>query len=119
MNGETSSPARFYAHRAAVAAAIARRIARDRSDLIAVVSEWTSFVRDKADVTETLQAAGVPAAPMNRAVDVPTDPQVAFRKLYTEMASIHCSTRRCSARPLPRLSPGSHPRGASTRPYAR
>ena len=77
---------RSDADRAAVAAAIGRdELPRDRPDLIAAVSEWTS-VRDKADVTETLQTAGVPAAPMNRAVDVPTDPQVAFRKLYTDMA---------------------------------
>ena len=40
---------------------------------------------DKADITEILQRAGIPAGPMNRAVDVPTDPQVAFRQLYTDM----------------------------------
>ena len=58
---------------------------RDRGDLIAAVSEWTS-ARDKADVTERLQQAGVPAAPMNRAVDILTDPQVVFRKLLSDMA---------------------------------
>ena len=29
--------------------------------------------------------SGVPAAPMNRAVDILTDPQVMFRKLFTDM----------------------------------
>ena len=72
--------------RAAVSAAMGcEELPRDRAGLIAAVSQWTA-VRDKADVTETLQKAGVPAAPMNRAVDVPSDPQVTFRNLYTEMA---------------------------------
>jgi crotonobetainyl-CoA:carnitine CoA-transferase CaiB-like acyl-CoA transferase len=48
------------------------------------VSEWTS-VRDKGSVADLLQRAGVPAAPMNRAVDVLADPQVTFRKLFTDM----------------------------------
>lgn len=48
------------------------------------MSEWT-HAQDKADVAEVLQAAGIPAAAMNRAVDIPTDPQVAFRRLYVEM----------------------------------
>ena len=77
---------RSDADRAAVAAAMGcDELPGDRPGLIAAVSEWTA-ARDKADLTETLQAAGVPAAPMNRAVDVPADPQVAFRKLYAEMA---------------------------------
>jgi crotonobetainyl-CoA:carnitine CoA-transferase CaiB-like acyl-CoA transferase len=70
-------------------ATLARAMGRDdlpagRAPFIAAVSEWTGS-RDKADVTEMLQRAGVPAGPMNRAVDVPTDPQVAFRQLYTDM----------------------------------
>ncbi|HEX2283577.1 MAG TPA: CoA transferase, partial [Mycobacterium sp.] len=48
------------------------------------VSEWTR-TRDKATVARVLQQAGVPAAPMNRAVDVLADPQVRFRKLFTDM----------------------------------
>lgn len=55
-----------------------------RAAFIAAVSEWTA-ARDKEDVTETLQRAGVPAAPMNRAVDILTDPQVTFRKLFSDM----------------------------------
>ncbi|MGO4445174.1 CoA transferase [Mycobacterium sp. 2YAF39] len=55
-----------------------------RTAFIAAVSEWTSR-KDKADITEILQRAGVPAAPMNRAVEVPADPQVVSRTLYAEM----------------------------------
>jgi crotonobetainyl-CoA:carnitine CoA-transferase CaiB-like acyl-CoA transferase len=61
----------------------------DRAALSAViggtdVSEWTR-TRDKSLVADTLQRAGVPAAPMNRAVDVLADPQITFRKLFTDM----------------------------------
>ncbi len=62
----------------------------DRAALAAVigdtdVSDWTS-TRDKMAVAHLLQDAGVPAAPMYRAVDVLADPQVTFRKLFTDMA---------------------------------
>jgi crotonobetainyl-CoA:carnitine CoA-transferase CaiB-like acyl-CoA transferase len=61
----------------------------DRAVLAAVtggadVSEWTS-TRDKTEVVHALQRAGVPAGPMNRAVDVLADPQVVFRNLYSDM----------------------------------
>jgi crotonobetainyl-CoA:carnitine CoA-transferase CaiB-like acyl-CoA transferase len=61
----------------------------DRAALTAItggidVSEWTR-TRDKAAVAEELQRAGVPAAPMNRAVDVLADPQITFRKVFSEM----------------------------------
>jgi crotonobetainyl-CoA:carnitine CoA-transferase CaiB-like acyl-CoA transferase len=70
---------------AAVAAAMGRDdLPRGRADVIAAVSEWTA-TRDKGAITDLLQGAGVPAAPMNRAVDLPTDPQVRFRKLFTDM----------------------------------
>jgi crotonobetainyl-CoA:carnitine CoA-transferase CaiB-like acyl-CoA transferase len=58
---------------------------REREAFIVEVSDWTS-TKDKADVTEKLQRAGIPAGPMNRAVDLPADPQVTFRQLYTDMA---------------------------------
>ncbi len=48
------------------------------------VSEWTS-TRDKTAVAHLLQDAGVPAAPMYRAADVLADPQVMFRKVFTDM----------------------------------
>ena len=61
----------------------------DRAALSAVtdgteVSEWTS-ARDKTEVANLLQRAGVPAAPMNRAVDVLVDPQITFRKVFSDM----------------------------------
>jgi crotonobetainyl-CoA:carnitine CoA-transferase CaiB-like acyl-CoA transferase len=41
--------------------------------------------RDKGEIAAVMQDAGVPAGPMNRAVDVLVDPQVTFRRLYAEM----------------------------------
>lgn len=76
---------RSQADRAALSTVIGRDLPEERATFITAVSEWT-HARDKADVAEILQAAGIPAAPMNRAVDIPTDPQVAFRRLYVEMA---------------------------------
>ena len=57
----------------------------ERAPFISAVSEWTRD-KDKADITEILQQAGIPAGPMNRAVDVPADPQVVFRQVYVDMA---------------------------------
>ncbi|MGZ8745498.1 MAG: CaiB/BaiF CoA transferase family protein [Mycobacterium sp.] len=57
----------------------------ERVPFLTAVSEWTRD-KDKADVAETLQRAGIPAGSMNRAVDVPADPQVVFRQLYSDMA---------------------------------
>lgn len=71
--------------RAALSAVMGRDdLPHERALLIAAVSEWTA-AKDKSDIAEVLQRAGVPAAPMNRAFDVPTDPQVTFRRLYTDM----------------------------------
>ncbi|MDX1883700.1 CoA transferase [Mycolicibacterium sp. 120270] len=56
----------------------------DRAALVDAVSAWTSDM-DNNVVAETLQRAGVPAAPMNRAVDVLADPAVVHRKLFTDM----------------------------------
>ena len=44
-----------------------------RKELVDALSAWTSRM-DKNDVADILQRAGVPAAPMNRAVDVLADP---------------------------------------------
>jgi crotonobetainyl-CoA:carnitine CoA-transferase CaiB-like acyl-CoA transferase len=76
---------RSQADRAVLSTVIGRDLPDERATFIAAVSEWT-HAQDKAEVAEILQAAGIPAAPMNRAVDIPTDPQVAFRRLYVEMA---------------------------------
>jgi crotonobetainyl-CoA:carnitine CoA-transferase CaiB-like acyl-CoA transferase len=76
---------RSDADRMAMAATMERdTLPHDRAELVALVSEWTSN-RDKAVVADTLQRAGVPAAPMNRAVEVLTDPQIAFRKVFSDM----------------------------------
>ena len=76
---------RSDADRVALAAAMGRdALPRDRAELIAAVSEWTSS-RDKTAVAEALQHAGVPAAPMNRAVDVLADPQITFRRVFSDM----------------------------------
>ncbi|OBI74794.1 CoA transferase [Mycobacterium sp. E740] len=48
-------------------------------------AQWTR-ARDKTAVAALLQEAGIPAAPMNRAIDVPTDPQVVYRKVFAGMA---------------------------------
>jgi crotonobetainyl-CoA:carnitine CoA-transferase CaiB-like acyl-CoA transferase len=68
---------------------ISLRSGQDRAALAGIVgdtelSEWTR-TRDKVTVAHMLQRAGVAAAPMNRAVDVQADPQVRFRKLFTDM----------------------------------
>ena len=60
-------------------------LSSDRTEFTDQVATWTA-VRDKADVVDAVQEAGVPAGPMNRAVDVLADPQLAFRHLYTDMA---------------------------------
>nr|WP_233213526.1 CoA transferase [Mycobacterium sp. QGD 101] len=87
----------------------------------AAPAEWTA-ARDKTEVAETLQRAGVPAAPMNRAVDVLADPQVVFRKVYTDMehplfdAPMPTETAPVPYRHIPRAElrpapmPGEHTR---------
>jgi crotonobetainyl-CoA:carnitine CoA-transferase CaiB-like acyl-CoA transferase len=56
----------------------------DRTALVDTVSAWTALL-DKDVVADTLQRAGVPAAPMNRAADVLADPVVTHRGLFTDM----------------------------------
>jgi crotonobetainyl-CoA:carnitine CoA-transferase CaiB-like acyl-CoA transferase len=76
---------RSAADRAALAAVLGvTQLPESPSELADVVSAWTA-TRDKGEVTRLLQGAGVPAAPMNRAADVLDDPQVVFRRLFTEM----------------------------------
>jgi crotonobetainyl-CoA:carnitine CoA-transferase CaiB-like acyl-CoA transferase len=71
--------------RAALASVLSiTELPREKKAFTEVVSAWTSE-RDKADVAHRLQAAGVPAGPMYRAVDVLPDPQVCYRGLYAEM----------------------------------
>lgn len=68
-----------------------------RTEFVQAVSAWTA-TRAKDDVVATMQEAGLPAGPMNRAVDVLADPQLVFRGLYTEMAH-PCFRRRSRPRP--------------------
>lgn len=82
-------------HRAALAELIGcAQLPRERNRWIAAMSEWTSG-RDKDEVVMSLQQRGVAAGPMNRAADVTADPQVMFRKLFTDM------THPLMDRPIP------------------
>ncbi len=77
---------RSPSQRSAVAELIGREhLPEQRDRLIAAVSQWTSGL-DKTEVVVSLQRCGVAAAPMNRAADIPADPQVVFRNLFTDMA---------------------------------
>ena len=56
----------------------------DPSQLDVAVGVWTA-TRDKTAVASALQRAGIPAAPMNRAPDVLADPQLTYRKVFSEL----------------------------------
>jgi crotonobetainyl-CoA:carnitine CoA-transferase CaiB-like acyl-CoA transferase len=76
---------RSEADRVALEAAMGvGELPRDRVEFTAAVSAWTA-ARDKRVVAETLQTAGIPAAPMNRAVDVLADPQLGFREVFADL----------------------------------
>jgi crotonobetainyl-CoA:carnitine CoA-transferase CaiB-like acyl-CoA transferase len=60
----------------------ARRDHRDET--VALIQGWTG-VRTKADVVETLSAAGVPAAPVNNVAEMVADPQVQARDMFVEL----------------------------------
>ncbi len=70
----------------ALAAAMGREgLHRTGCDSAALIAAWTRSL-DKAEVTERLQRARVPAGPMNRPADLLADPQIEHRKLFTDMA---------------------------------
>jgi crotonobetainyl-CoA:carnitine CoA-transferase CaiB-like acyl-CoA transferase len=76
---------RSEADRVAVAKVIGlTELSCSTTEFVDSVSAWT-VGRDKGEIVAVMQDAGVPAGPMNRAVDVLADPQVTFRRLYTEM----------------------------------
>ncbi len=52
--------------------------------LTAILGAYTSG-RDKHELTEQLQQAGIPAGPMNRPADVLDDVQLQFRSLYADL----------------------------------
>ena len=108
--------------RDALATAMGRSELPDaRGDLIDAVSAWTACM-DKDVVVETLQRAGVPAAPMNRASDVLADPVLVHRRSFTDMVhplfdhpmptetspSLYAHIPRAGLRPAP--MPGEHTR---------
>ena len=71
--------------RRALAAVLAKaELPSEEALLKKSLAEWTA-VRDKAAIVGAVQGAGVPAGPMNRAVDVLADAQVLSRGLYTDM----------------------------------
>ncbi|AFM17573.1 putative acyl-CoA transferase/carnitine dehydratase [Mycolicibacterium chubuense NBB4] len=109
-------------HRATVAELIGRPVLpQDRAGAIAAISQWT-VEHTNTEIAASLQRLGVPAAPMHRAADVPSDPQVRFRRLYTEMAhplldkplptetapALYRRIPRAELRPAP--MPGEHTR---------
>jgi crotonobetainyl-CoA:carnitine CoA-transferase CaiB-like acyl-CoA transferase len=76
---------RTASDRDTLAAAMGRSgLPGSRTELIDAVSAWTSRM-DKDEVADVLQQAGVPAAPMNRAVDVLADPVLVHRKSFSDM----------------------------------
>jgi crotonobetainyl-CoA:carnitine CoA-transferase CaiB-like acyl-CoA transferase len=64
-------------------AAGASRVAH-RRELVELVSAWTR-THTPARAAEALQAAGIPAGPMNRPPDILEDPQLGERKLFSDM----------------------------------
>ncbi|MDD4868886.1 MAG: CaiB/BaiF CoA-transferase family protein, partial [Mycobacterium sp.] len=56
----------------------------NRGELVQLVSAWTR-ARTPVRAAELLQAAGVPAGPMNRPPDLLEDPQLRARKVYSDM----------------------------------
>jgi crotonobetainyl-CoA:carnitine CoA-transferase CaiB-like acyl-CoA transferase len=84
----------------------------DAVTLGATLSAWTAS-RTKDDVSERLQAAGVPAGPMNRAVDVLADPQLGYRGVFAELVHPLFDARMPTER---RPAPSRHIPDAELRP---
>jgi crotonobetainyl-CoA:carnitine CoA-transferase CaiB-like acyl-CoA transferase len=96
------------------------------AELVDAVAAWTA-AGPKDEIASMVQDAGVPAGPMNRAVDVLADPQVGFRRLYTDLihplfdAPMPTETRPAPYRHIadaalrPAPMPGEHTREIGTR----
>jgi crotonobetainyl-CoA:carnitine CoA-transferase CaiB-like acyl-CoA transferase len=56
----------------------------NRSELVTVLSSWTC-AHTRLQAADTLQAAGVPAGQMNRPPDIPEDPQLLERNVFSDM----------------------------------
>ncbi len=112
--------------RATLSTLLGEELPRERSAMIAVLEAWTSR-RDKNEIAELLQQRGVPAAPMNRAADVPGDPQVLHRHVFSELVHpllerpIPAETAPAPYRRIPRAPlrpapmPGEHTREICSR----
>lgn len=70
--------------RAALSTLVGIDLPTNGAALTAVLGAYTAD-RDKHDLTEQLQAAGIPAGPMNRPGDVLDDVQLQFRSLYRDL----------------------------------
>ena len=57
----------------------------NRQELVVLVSAWTR-TRTPVEAAQALQAAGIPAGPMNRPPDLLEDPQLVERALFNDMA---------------------------------
>lgn len=75
---------RDQADRDVLATVIGIDLPADPTALTAILGAFTTG-RDKHEVTEQLQQAGIPAGPMNRAVDVLDDVQLQARGLYSDL----------------------------------
>lgn len=75
---------RDQADRDVLATVIGIDLPADPTALTAILGAFTTG-RDKHEVTEQLQQAGIPAGPMNRAGDVLDDVQLQARGLYTDL----------------------------------
>lgn len=75
---------RDQSDRAALAALIGIDLPAEGGALSAILGAYTSG-RDKHELTEQLQQAGIPAGPMNRPADVLDDVQLQFRSLYQDL----------------------------------
>lgn len=65
--------------------AVAAVIRHESGELDAALAAWAA-ARSPAEVSDTMQAAGVAAGPMNRALDVHDHPQLVLRKVFSDMA---------------------------------
>ncbi|MGN7780285.1 CoA transferase [Mycolicibacterium sp. 22603] len=75
---------RDQADRDTLAALIGIDLPAGAAALTAILGAYTSG-RDKHELTDQLQQAGIPAGPMNRPADVLDDVQLQFRSLYSDL----------------------------------
>src|SRR5207302_1560168 len=69
-----------------------------------LISAWMS-ARTRERAIETLHAAGVPAAPVQTAVDLLTDPQLAARAFFTVVERAHAGAHPYPGMPFHLMPP--------------